>query len=231
MGLRCDALFALHNDRGPTVASLPDGMEKLELYALFKQATDGDVSGSQPSRINFVARAKWDARNKLRGMSADDARQAYIDGTAHLDGGDAAGAAAEPVERKVWPAFTPNTGTMLPEGAYNGKIALVTGGGTGLGRGMATTLSRLGATVAIASRRLEVLEATAAEITAETGNPVHAIQLNVRDGDMVVKAMDQLEADVGLPDVVINNAVSACTQRLFASPPSPFPRFPAFCWS
>lgn len=48
--------------------------------------------------------------------------------------------------------FPPVTTPMLPAKSFEGKVALITGGGTGLGKGMATMLSRLGATVAIAAR-------------------------------------------------------------------------------
>ena len=53
--------------------------QKLELYALYKQATEGDVSGKAPSRLNMVARTKYMGREKLKGMSQTDATQAYID--------------------------------------------------------------------------------------------------------------------------------------------------------
>ena len=68
--------------------------------------------------------------------------------------------------------FPPLTTPMLPEGCFKGKVAFVTGGGTGLGRGMTTMLSRLGADVAIASRRLPLLENAAKEIMEETGGKV-----------------------------------------------------------
>ncbi len=61
---------------------------------------------------------------------------------------------------------------MLPEGTFKGKVAFVTGGGTGLGKGISTTLSKLGATVCISSRKLDVISATADEITKLTGNKV-----------------------------------------------------------
>ena len=48
--------------------------------------------------------------------------------------------------------FTARRETMLPPGSFMGKVAFVTGGGTGLGKGMVTKLSELGATVAICSR-------------------------------------------------------------------------------
>ena len=51
---------------------------KLRLYANFKQATDGDVSGDKPGFTDFVGRAKYDAWAKLKGMSKDDAMTAYI---------------------------------------------------------------------------------------------------------------------------------------------------------
>lgn len=59
----------------------------LELYGLFKQATAGDVQGDRPGGFDFRGAAKYDAWEKRRGMSADEAMQAYID----LVGGLAAG--------------------------------------------------------------------------------------------------------------------------------------------
>ena len=51
----------------------------LELYGLFKQATIGDVEGERPSGFDFRGAAKFDAWEKRRGMSTDEAMQAYID--------------------------------------------------------------------------------------------------------------------------------------------------------
>eukprot|EP00796_Vickermania_ingenoplastis_P011188 gene11188-7765_t len=50
---------------------------KLHFYALFKQATEGDVKGSQPWAVQIEARSKWDAWNKLKGKSAEDAKKEY----------------------------------------------------------------------------------------------------------------------------------------------------------
>ncbi|CAD2221709.1 hypothetical protein AGDE_02892 [Angomonas deanei] len=55
-----------------------DNSKKLEFYALFKQATEGDVKGSQPWAVQIEARAKWDAWNAKKGMSSDDAKAAYV---------------------------------------------------------------------------------------------------------------------------------------------------------
>lgn len=113
--------------------------------------------------------------------------------------------------------FPAVTAPMLPAGSFDGKVAFITGGGTGLGKGMATMLSSLGATVAIASRRLPVLEKTAAEISSETGNKVLPLQMDVRNPEAVKNAVDQLVSECGLPSVVINNAAGnfiSPTERL-----------------
>ncbi|KAK7898250.1 hypothetical protein WMY93_019103 [Mugilogobius chulae] len=102
--------------------------------------------------------------------------------------------------------FPPNDATMLPPGSFSDKVAFVTGGGTGLGRAMTQGLSQLGATCVIASRKLEVLQKTAEEITAQTGNKVFPVACDVRDPAAVAQCLDQMEKLTGLPDVVINNA-------------------------
>ena len=48
------------------------------MYALYKQATVGDINIAQPWKVQLEARAKWDAWNALKGMSQEDARKAYI---------------------------------------------------------------------------------------------------------------------------------------------------------
>ncbi|MCL4130241.1 UNVERIFIED_CONTAM: hypothetical protein GTU68_036516 [Idotea baltica] len=95
---------------------------------------------------------------------------------------------------------------MLPKGTFEGKTVFITGGGTGLGKGIALTLSSLGANVVIAARRLNVLEETANEITGKTGNPVLPVQMDVRDPEKIKAAFDACEAKFGVPTVIINNA-------------------------
>ena len=60
-------------------AMAPTDDEKLMCYGLFKQATEGDVKGSQPWAIQVTARAKWDAWNKHKGMEKDEAMKKYVD--------------------------------------------------------------------------------------------------------------------------------------------------------
>ena len=57
----------------------PDNMTLLQIYALYKQASAGDVDGKRPGFTDMVGRAKWDAWNSLKGKSADDSMQEYID--------------------------------------------------------------------------------------------------------------------------------------------------------
>ena len=57
----------------------PDNTTLLKIYALYKQATEGDNEAAKPSFSDLVGRAKWDAWSKLEGMEADEAMQSYID--------------------------------------------------------------------------------------------------------------------------------------------------------
>lgn len=56
----------------------PKPEELLELYALFKQGTQGDVSGSRPGVLDFKGRAKFDAWEKKKGLTQDQARAEYV---------------------------------------------------------------------------------------------------------------------------------------------------------
>ena len=64
----------------------PDNETMLKLYALYKQATQGDNADKKPSLTDLVGRAKWDAWNKLKGTAQNAARQQYIDLIASLRG-------------------------------------------------------------------------------------------------------------------------------------------------
>ncbi len=56
-----------------------DNLTKLKLYALYKQATEGDVTGKRPGFSDMVGRAKWDAWEQTKGTTANTAKQRYID--------------------------------------------------------------------------------------------------------------------------------------------------------
>ncbi len=62
----------------------PSNELKLKMYSLFKQATEGDVSGKKPGMMDFVARAKYTAWEELKGISKEDAMQRYIDAVEEL---------------------------------------------------------------------------------------------------------------------------------------------------
>ncbi len=57
----------------------PDNMTLLQIYALYKQATAGDIEGKRPGFTDMVGRAKYDAWDGLKGKSSDEAMQEYID--------------------------------------------------------------------------------------------------------------------------------------------------------
>lgn len=57
----------------------PDNMTLLKIYALYKQASAGDAEGDRPGFTDFVGRAKWDAWDALKGQSADQAMNDYIE--------------------------------------------------------------------------------------------------------------------------------------------------------
>jgi diazepam-binding inhibitor (GABA receptor modulating acyl-CoA-binding protein) len=60
------------------ITSRPDNETLLQLYSLYKQATEGDINSDPPGMFDFVAKAKYDAWTKLKGTSTDDAMHQYI---------------------------------------------------------------------------------------------------------------------------------------------------------
>lgn len=67
-----------------SLARRPSNETMLKLYALFKQATYGDAAGERPGGFDFVGQAKFDAWSKVRGTSARQAMQQYVDLVASL---------------------------------------------------------------------------------------------------------------------------------------------------
>ena len=73
-----DAEFSQAQEDVKQLSDDPGNEAKLTLYALYKQATAGDVSGKKPGMLDMVGRAKYDAWSKVKGTSTDEAKQQYI---------------------------------------------------------------------------------------------------------------------------------------------------------
>jgi NAD(P)-dependent dehydrogenase (short-subunit alcohol dehydrogenase family) len=94
---------------------------------------------------------------------------------------------------------------MFTPDLLRNKSILITGGGTGLGRGMAQRFLELGATVYICGRREEVLQQTAAELSKTAQGRIHTHPCDIRDHDAVERMIDTIWRD-GPLDILVNNA-------------------------
>lgn len=74
-----NALFETAQANSKLLAERPDNPTLLKIYGLFKQATLGDNTEKKPSFSDVVARAKWEAWTSRKGLSADEAKQQYVD--------------------------------------------------------------------------------------------------------------------------------------------------------
>jgi 3-oxoacyl-[acyl-carrier protein] reductase len=90
-----------------------------------------------------------------------------------------------------------------------GKIALVTGGSEGIGKGIARVLAQEGCDLAICARRKETLEATAAELRKETGRDILAIPADLTKAEDAKNFIDTAARHFGRIDIMVNNAGSA----------------------
>lgn len=90
--------------------------------------------------------------------------------------------------------------------SLEGQIALVAGASSGIGAAFAMALAKAGADVVVGARRVDRIEALAAEIAAESGQKTLAVALDVTDAASVTAAFDKAEAEIGTPSVVCNNA-------------------------
>jgi len=96
--------------------------------------------------------------------------------------------------------------TQPPDFSLEGKVALITGGGRGLGLAMSQGLAAAGAEVVLASRKADTCEAAAAEIAASTGRQAHAYALHIGHWPEIEPFVERVYADLGRVDVLINNA-------------------------
>ena len=94
---------------------------------------------------------------------------------------------------------------IFRDGLLDGKVALVTGGGTGIGAAIARELGRLGATVVIASRKADHIHPAAAGLSAELGTTVYGEVLDIRDRDNVRAVIEGIVARHGRLDLLVNN--------------------------
>jgi len=103
--------------------------------------------------------------------------------------------------------------TVFKQFNLDGRLALVTGASSGLGRDFASTLARAGARVAVAARRADKLADTVAAIEA-AGGKAFAISMDVTDTASVRSGFDAIEAKAGTADLIVNNAGAAVTRPI-----------------
>ena len=104
---------------------------------------------------------------------------------------------------------------MTDRFSLDGRVALITGGGTGIGRGTALVLAEHGADVVLAGRRSKPLEATAAEIEA-LGRQAVTVPTDVTDPDACRALVDRTVAELGRLDILVNCAGGAETKSIRA---------------
>jgi NAD(P)-dependent dehydrogenase (short-subunit alcohol dehydrogenase family) len=110
-------------------------------------------------------------------------------------------------EPRGLPQPPPAGATALPPDTFDGVAVLVTGGGTGLGRAVATEFARLGADIVIASRKAEHLDAGEQAISS-FGASVLAVRCDIREPDQIAAAFDAATERFGLPGILVNNAAA-----------------------
>jgi 3-oxoacyl-[acyl-carrier protein] reductase len=89
---------------------------------------------------------------------------------------------------------------------FTGRVAIVTGGATGIGYATALQLAKLGASVVICSRTVDELEAAAARIAKEGGGKCLAVPTDVKDEEAVIRLVQRTVDEFGRVDILVNNA-------------------------
>jgi 2,4-dienoyl-CoA reductase [(3E)-enoyl-CoA-producing], peroxisomal len=111
---------------------------------------------------------------------------------------------------------------VFRDDALAGHVALVTGGGTGICRGIARAYARFGANVCIVSRKADVIDQTARELSAETGRDILAVATDVRDPDAVARAVARAIEKFGKLDTLVNGAAGNFLSPAAALSPNGF---------
>ena len=118
----------------------------------------------------------------------------------------------------AWPATPPST-SLFADDLLAGETALITGGGTGIGRAIALAMADHGADVAVASRQMDHLAPVAEEIE-ERGQAACATTVDVREPDRVEAMVETVIDDLGAIDVLVNNAGANFLEPLESLSPS-----------
>lgn len=105
------------------------------------------------------------------------------------------------------PAPPPAGDTALKPGTFDDVAVFVTGGGTGLGKAIGSEFARLGASIVIASRKDDHLDA-GRETIAALGAPVRVVRCDIREPEDIARAFDEATDAFGLPGVLVNNAAA-----------------------
>ena len=103
----------------------------------------------------------------------------------------------------------------------SGRVAFITGASSGLGAQFARTLSRAGAGVVLAARRIDRLKTLRAEIESEGGD-AHVVLLDVTDHDSIKSAVAHAETEMGTIDILVNNSGVSTAQKLVDVQPDDF---------
>ncbi len=114
----------------------------------------------------------------------------------------------EPSDALIGLPAPPTAGvSALPAETFAGATVVVTGAGTGLGKAIASEFARLGASIVIASRKPEHLDAGRAAMEA-IGAPVLTVECDIREADSIAAMFDAAVEQFGLPSVLVNNAAA-----------------------
>lgn len=105
------------------------------------------------------------------------------------------------------PEPPPLGASALPSGTFSGSTVFITGGGTGLGKAIATEFARLGANIVIASRKSDHLVAGEQAIR-DVGANVLTVACDIREPEQIAAAFDAATSTFGTPNVLINNAAA-----------------------